>query len=263
MLAPEPIGVTKLLLESGASLLFPNSQGDNVLHYAATHCVDLKLFEILLANLFRPTAKQEVLLDPMNELLAINDAGQSLVHTLINQPNTFLHLKSLVDSIDQHLSIESPGKDVTDTTRLMQLYRNHIYLFDKPPLPINLRHEKMTVLNQPESLCGRTPLFLALKQNATPSVLLLLAHYADPLVADRSGVDCSMLVKDECQYRNVYTYVMKAFCLQNSMNPVRVTNIGCKRRYIKRKETDVVDDSGFEDSLPTVAKRGRIIDVII
>lgn len=254
MLSENPIAVTKILLENGANILATNSQGDNVLHYAANHCVNVKLFELLLQHLFVVPTDLNSSHTPMETLLLKNDAGQSILHMLVNRPNTFLHIKTLLGAIDKHLSIQSPGSDIWDVERLLQVYRYHISQFDKKKLPIELRPEKMAVLNQPESLSGRSPLFLALKQETTSTVLLLLAHYADPMVTDRSGVDCSILVKDEDRYKTVHTYVMKALCL-NLLNPIRYKDKSGKRKYTKR--TDNMFSAECELQILTASKMAK------
>lgn len=237
MLSENPIEVTKILLENGANILVTNSQGDNVLHYAANHSVNVKLFEVLLQHLFSAPDEPNTSHKPIDTLLLKNDAGQSILHMLVNRPNTFLHIKTLLGVIDEHLSIQSPGSDTWDVKNLMQIYQYHISQFDKRMIPGELRKEKMSVLNQPESLSGRTPLFLALKQEATPTVLLLLAHYANPMLADRSGVDCVMLVKDQHRYKAVYECVLKACCLK--IINLRVSEKMCKRRYIRRADINL------------------------
>lgn len=191
----------------------------------------------------------------METLLLKNDAGQSVLHMLVNRTSTFYHIKALLGAIDEHLSIQSPGRDTSDVKSLLETYRFHINQFDRMRQPIVIHPMKMAVLDQPESLSGRTPLLLALKQEALSTVLMLLAHYANPMVADRSGVDCALLVKDENRYKHVYVYVMKAFCLKNLL---RASDKGCKRRYIKRADIDVSADLGLEEaSTPKIVKKSN------
>lgn len=217
-----------------------------MLHYAANYSSNLKLFEILLQHVFSLPAGSDSLHKPLDILMLKNDAGQSILHMLVNRPDTFMHIKTLFGLIDVHLGISSPGSDEWDEKRLIQIYRSHIFQFDKKRSLNVLLQEKMSVLDQTESLSGRTPLFLALKQESISNVFLLLAHYADPMKTDRSGVDCAMLVKDEERYRSVHTYVMKASCVR-SLYPIRSLNTGCKRKYIKRENINIAPNGEFEE----------------
>lgn len=239
------MAVTQLLLANGASILTTNSQGENVIQYAAIHCVNVKLFEILLEHLFSSTAISNSAYKPMEILLMKNDAGQSILHMLVNRPNTFVHIKMLLDAIDQHLAIESPGSGIWDVDNLLPIYRSYILNFDKRMLPSERQKEKMAVLNQPESLSGRSPLFLALKQEAIPTVFVLLAHFANPMVADRSGVDCITLVKDEDRYKSVNSYVMKTVCW-HIRNPIDCPEKGLKRKYTRRVDSNSLAECGIE-----------------
>lgn len=176
--------IVRHLLDSNASVMESNDDGDTVLHYAIKHCNDLTVFRLLLSKM------------SYNDLSCQNDVGMSVLHVAINEQK-FMFAKAIIQHIDDCLQIRSLDYDIWDEEQLIEIHKDYVATFIKQEQPkIQLNAKKMELINHRECKGGRTALFFATMFQSEPLVYMLLAHLADPRIIDMSDVTCSFFTSD-------------------------------------------------------------------
>lgn len=208
--APDALAIVQHLLENGTDPLQCNRHDDNVLHYAAQHTDNPAIFEALLNHL-ESVSDQLLPGTLLTALGAVNQDGQALIHLIVSN-RKFDFMVALLAAIDRILQKSAaPGVLEIDGPS----HAKKAMMMQQPPAPRSpsvaalLEHidgfeqyandfgrlidpRKAALLNQPDPRTGRTALLRAMLQSdAEPLVLLLLAHHADPRLADMAGVDCA------------------------------------------------------------------------
>lgn len=184
VLSPEPQLIVRHLLDSNASVMENNEDGDTVIHYAIKHCNDLLVFRILLSKM------------TYSDLSYENDVGMSVLHVAINEQK-FMFAKAIIQHIDDCLQIRSLDYDIWDEPQLIGIYKDYVANYIKQEQPeIQLNPKKMELINHRERKGGRTALFFATIFQSEPLVYMLLAHLADPRIIDMSDVTCSFFTSD-------------------------------------------------------------------
>lgn len=146
-----------------------NNAGDTVLHYAVRHTTDLELFKKLLHKV-----------ENVNQLKTLNDNGATLLHMMVAEKK-YRFGKAILEYIDEKLNIANSERSVWNETDLIEMYKTKI--LDSKALP-RPHPRKMEIINIRERKAGRTPLLAAMYENNVVICMMLLAHLADPTVAD-------------------------------------------------------------------------------
>lgn len=209
--APDALTIVQHLLANGADPLQCNRHDDNVLHYAAQHTDNPAIFDALLTHLEK-VAEQQPPRMLFTALAAVNQDGQALIHLIVSN-RKFDFMVALLATIDRSLlqaltstapdQLEIDGPSQAKKAMLMQMQPptprsaaalcEHIDGFEQYAIDFGrlIDPQKATMLNQPDPKTGRTALLRAILQCDAELVLLLLAHHADPRLADLAGVDCA------------------------------------------------------------------------
>lgn len=148
-----------------------NKNGETVLHYAVRNTNNLQLFQKLLTKLKN-----------VNDLKALNDNGSTILHLAVSE-NKWTFVKAIIEYIDQQLTITNDEKNIWQIDQLIEIYQNKM----DTPYNFKLYSTKMELINFKENITGRTALALAVNGNNIGISLMLLAHFANPNVADMAG----------------------------------------------------------------------------
>lgn len=148
-----------------------NKNGDTVLHYAVRNTTDLNLFQKLLSKV-----------ENIHDLTRLNDNGATLLHMMVSEKKYHFG-KAVLEHIDEKLKIPNNERQVWQESELIEIYKTKIYNSKPVPRP---HPQKMEIINVREGKAGRTPLLSAMYENNVIICFMLLAHLADPTVADLS-----------------------------------------------------------------------------
>lgn len=218
--------IVRHLLDNGANPLLCNRHEDSVLHYAVKHTEDASIFAALLDHICANADASTI----YAALSATNNDGLALVHLIVKSRKVpFMELLlsaidrlaaaagGIVGPVEQHNSVSTQ-----DLQHRIESFQTLAKQGAHRPLA-----EKCAVLNKPENCTGRTALLRAIVQNdCDRMVLLLLAHNADPRIADFAGFDCLQAsALDEEKALDLGMYIQLAANLLQSLEGQRARPI--------------------------------------